>query len=123
MWKKSHTLARTKQLDKENYDTLPIPAYVTEKNLKHGAKHGASERQRMYHEAKEILQAARQPKHGGHQSILERWHKDYDYRKSMSELGWTEEHVIQYDQLSLEDHFYIATPKERAPNEKIGYSR
>ena len=38
---------RTKLFDKKNYDALSIPSYVIKKNLTHGAKHGASERQRM----------------------------------------------------------------------------
>ena len=41
------------------------------KNLHRGAKHGASERQRMYYKAKDMLQKARQPKHGGYNTILE----------------------------------------------------
>ena len=109
---------RTKQLDKKNSDALSIPGYVIKKNLKHGAKHGASERQRMYYKAEEMLQNARQPKHGGSETILERWHKDNDYGKALSEIGWTEEQIIQCHKLALEDHTYIATPKERAHNEK-----
>ena len=72
----------------------------------------------MNHEAKEMLQKARQPKHGGHESILARRHKYNDYQKSLSKIGWTEEHIIQYDKLAPEDHSYIATPKERVRNEK-----
>ena len=60
----------TKKLDKKNCDALPIPGYVIRKNLTHGVKHGASERQRMYFKAKEMLQKARQPKHGGYKNIL-----------------------------------------------------
>ena len=66
----------TKKLDKKNCDTLLIPGYVIQKNITRGAKHGASERQRMYYKAKEMLQKARQPKHGGYKTILERWHND-----------------------------------------------
>ena len=40
---------RTKQLYKKIYDALSIPRYVIKKNLTHGAKNGATERQRMYH--------------------------------------------------------------------------
>ena len=46
-------------------------------------KHGPSEWQQMYYTAKEMLHKARQPKHGGHKTILERWHKDDKYRKSL----------------------------------------
>ena len=118
MWKKSKPLQRTKQLDKKNFDALSIPGYVIKKNVHRGAKHGASERQRMYTGAMEMLQKARQPKHGGYKTILERWHNDDQYRKSLSEIGWTEEQIIQYDELALEDRSYIATRGERDRNEK-----
>ena len=37
---------------------------------------------------------------------------------SLSKTGWTEEQIIQYDELALEDHSYIATRGERDRNEK-----
>ena len=61
---------------------------------------------------------ARQPKHGGYKTILERWHKDDKYRKSVSDIGCTEEQIIQYDELALEDHSFSATREERTRNEK-----
>ena len=72
---------------------------------------------RTYYKAKEVLQKARQPKHGGYRTILERWHKDDKYRKSLSVVGWIEEQIIQYDELALEDHSYFATREERTRNE------
>ena len=65
-----------------------------------------------------MLQKARQPKHGGYKTILERWHKDDKYRESLSKTGWTEEQIIQCDELALENHSYIATREERNRNEK-----
>ena len=65
-----------------------------------------------------MLQKARQTKHGGYKTILERWHKADTYRKSLSYIGWTEEQIIQYDELALEDHSYIATTEERTRNGK-----
>ena len=32
--------------------------------------------------------------------------------------GWSEEQIIQYDELALEDHSYIATRGERPRNDK-----
>ena len=72
----------------------------------------------MHNKAKEMLQNARQPKHGGYKTLLEIWHKDDKYRKSLSDIGWTEEQIIQYDELALDDHSYIATREERTRNEK-----
>ena len=53
-------------------------------------------------------------------TILERWHNDDKYRESLSKIGWTEEQIIQYDELALEDHSEIATREERNRNEKSG---
>ena len=43
---------RTKELDKNNYDVLWMPGNVIKKNTIRGAKHGLSERQRMYFQGK-----------------------------------------------------------------------
>ena len=107
---------RTKEVDKNNYDILSIPGYVIKKNNSRGAKHGPSERQRMYYKATERLQKARQPKHGGHSSILERWHNGDEYRESLSLIGWTEQQIIEYDRIALENHSYVATSAERIQN-------
>ena len=73
-----------------NYDALSIHRYVIKKNLIHGAKHEASERQRMYYKAKVMLQKARQPQaYGGYKTILDLWRKDDNHCKSLSEIGWT----------------------------------
>ena len=50
-------------------------------------------------------------------TFLEKWHKDDQYRKSLSDIGWIEEQIIRYDEVALEDHSYIATT-ERTRNEK-----
>ena len=52
------------------------------------------------------------------QNILKRWHKDYKYHESVADIGWTEEQIIQYDQLSLENHSKSATSEERDRTEK-----
>ena len=52
-------------------------------------------------------------------NILERWHDDDKYRKSLSDIGWTEEQIIQYDAIALEDHPYVATRQERSRNGKF----
>ena len=61
---------KSKQLDKKSYDALSIPGHVIKKNLAHATTHGPSERQRIYCKAKDMLQKARQPKHGGYKTIL-----------------------------------------------------
>ena len=78
-----------------------------------------------------MLKKARKHKSGGYKNILDRWHDDDKYRKSLSDIGWTEEQIIQFDAIALEDHSYVATWQERCRNEKSwkkifecrGYSR
>ena len=41
-----------------------------------------------------------------------------NHRESLSKVGWTEEQIIQYDELALEDHSDIATRGERDRIEK-----
>ena len=55
-----------------------------------------------------------------HKTILDRWNRDGKYRKSLSDVGWTEESLIQYDEIAFEDHSLIATRQERSRNEKSG---
>ena len=47
-------------------------------------------RQCMYYKAHEMLKKARKHKNGGYKNILDRWKKDDKYRKSLSDIGWTE---------------------------------
>ena len=65
-----------------------------------------------------MRQKARQPKHGWYKTVEERWYTDDQHRKSLPDIGWIEEQIMQYDELALEDHSYIATTEERTRNEK-----
>ena len=71
-------------------------------------RHGPSMRRCMYCKAHDMLRKARKHKSGGYKTILERWHDDDKY----SDVGWTEEQIIQYDAIALEDHAYVATCQE-----------
>ena len=46
------------EFDQSNRDVTSIPEYVIKKNSSRGAKHGPSERKRMYHQAKQMLKKA-----------------------------------------------------------------
>ena len=82
------------EFDQNNRDVTSILGYVIKKNRKRGVQHGASVRQKMYFQAKQILKKARQGKHGGHPSILLRWYDDERYRKALSDIGWREHHIV-----------------------------
>ena len=101
------------EFDQNHRDVTSIPGYVIKKNSSRGAKHGATERQKMYYHAKQMLQKARQGKHGDHPTRLSRWHTCDEYRKSQSDFGGREHHIILYDRIAVEKHVYTATRPER----------
>ena len=76
--------------DQNNRDVTSIPGHVIKKNRKRGVQHGASERQKMYFQAKQMLLKARQGKHGRHPTILSRWYAEDDYRNLLYAIGWRE---------------------------------
>ena len=100
-------------MNKERFDVLSVPGYVIKKNPSHGARHEPSMRQTMYFKAHDMLRKARNSKNGNCKTILERWYKDDQYRKFLSDIGWTEEQIKQYDALAMEHHTYVATPEAR----------
>ena len=94
---------RNRQLKKARYDVLSIPGNAVKKNTTHGARHGPSVRQCMYYKAHDMLRKARKHKNGGYKTFLERWHDDDKCRKSLSDIGWTEEQIIQ----QMQSHWKI----------------
>ena len=61
---------------------------------------------------------ARQPKHGGHPTILERWYADKRYRGSLAEHDIGQKEIMLYDRIALERHDYTASRAERQQNAK-----
>ena len=45
--------------------------------------------------------------------ILSRWYGDDEYRKSLSDIGWREHHVLLFDRIALERHIYVATQNSK----------
>ena len=76
-------------------------------------KKSTVERQVIYHKARDMLRKAKLPKNGSCETILERWHTYSDSKKSISDEGWTEEKIQEYDALTLEDHSCDAPPAVR----------
>ena len=93
-------------------EILSIPGYVIKKNQSRGPRHCPSMRQTMHHRASDMWRKAKLPQNGSCQTILERWYKDTKYRAALSEHGWTEEQIRQYDAVAWEDHTYEASPGE-----------
>ena len=84
-----------------NNDVTSIPGYFIKKNSSRGAKHGPSERQRIYYQAKQMLKKARQKKHGSHPTILARWYASETYRTSLSPIEWKEKDIMPDDRIPL----------------------
>ena len=96
---------------KANCDFPSIPGFVIVKNSSRGPQ--ASERQIMFSKAKEMLKKAKQPKHGGHPTILARWYAQEGHRKSLAEHNIGEKEVVLFDRIALERHDYTTTRAER----------
>ena len=104
---------------KASCEYTSIPGFVMKNNFSsRGPKHGVSERQIMFFKAKEMLKKARQPKHGGHPTILARWYAQKEYRGSLAEHNIGEKEVMLYDLIALERHDFSATRAERLQNAK-----
>ena len=83
-----------------------------------GPKHGVSERQVTFYNAKQMLKKARQGKHGNHPTILSRWYEQEGYRKSLTEHNIGEKEVMFFDRIVLEKDDFAATKAERLQNAK-----
>ena len=57
-------------------------------------------------------------KHGSHPTILAWWYASETCRTSLSLIGCKEKHIMLYDRIALEKHFYVATRAERTQNSK-----
>ena len=84
------------EFDQNNRDVTSIPGYVIKKNSSRGVKHGPSERQKMYHQAKQLLKKARQKKHGRHPTIFSRRYASESYRNSLYDIGWRDHLLMLY---------------------------
>ena len=103
---------------KANCDCTSIPGFVIMMNSSRGPKDGQSERQIMFFKAKEMLNKARQEKHGSHPMILSKRNEQEGYRRSLAEHSIGEKEIMLYDRIALERHDHTATRAERLQNAK-----
>ena len=86
------------------FDSLSIPNYVIKQGPSHGAPHGNTERQRIYHAARQIKRDLKlywldfKIVH-----FTERHRSRFDGTKNSA----------RYDAIAKEDHTYVATAEER----------
>ena len=88
---------KTRQMNRERLVTLPIPHYVTKKGPLRGARHGNTERQRIYHA---VHIAAERGRKKGYKTILDRFQTCPVYRGSQLAIRWDEAFCVHYDKLS-----------------------
>ena len=74
-------------IEQRSVDVLSIPNYVIKKGPSHGARHGPTERPRIYFIAHNV---ARKAKWKNDKSILDRFRRCQLYRDSQTNLGWNE---------------------------------
>ena len=104
-------LAEARKLNTERSDVLTIPFFTFQKGANRRARHGRSEDQGAYHQAKEILRKAMKK---NYKSILHRFQTPESYRNSQTNIKWTDDFCEHLDELAGED----ATWWERTRQEK-----
>ena len=86
-----------------------IPNFYIRKNRPHGHRYGKSQGCKDYFTANQLAKKCRKKKYD---SIHDRYIRDKTFRKSMIEVGRSEQMLIEMDKLASEDHTYKASKEE-----------
>ena len=100
-------------------DTFSIPNFYIRKHRPHGHRYGKVPGCKDYFTANQLAKKCRKKKYD---SIHDRYIRDKIFRKSMIEVGRSEQIIKEMDQLASEDHIYKATKEEIDPYRGIGGS-
>ena len=90
-------------------DLFSIPNFYIRKDRPHGHRYGKAPGCKEYHTANQLQKGCRKKKHD---NIHDRFIRDKFFRKTMIELGRSEEIIFEMDRLASEDHSHIATKKK-----------
>ena len=90
-------------------DLLSIPNFYIRKGRPHGHRYGKKEGCKEFHTAKQLQKRCRKKQY---ENIHDRFIRDTWFRKTMIELGRSEEVILEMDRLANEDHTHIATEEE-----------
>ena len=90
-------------------DLLSIPCYYTKKGRPHGHRYGKKPGDHEYFTANSLKKKCKKRDFLG---IHDRFIRDARFRKTMIELGRTEEVIREMDKLANEDHTHHITPEE-----------
>ena len=90
-------------------DLFSIPNFYVKKGRPHGHRYGKKEGCKEFHAAKQLQKRCRKKQY---ENIHDRFIRDTWFRKTMIELGRSEEVILEMDRLASEDHSHIATEEE-----------
>ena len=90
-------------------DTFSIPDFCIRKNRPHGHRYGKAPGCKDYFTANQFAKKCRKKKYD---SIHDRYIRDKTFRKSMIEVGRSEQMIKEMDKLASEDHTYKANKEE-----------
>ena len=90
-------------------DLFSIPNFYIRKGRPHGHRYGKAPGCKEYHTANQLQKRCRKKKHD---NIHDRFIRDKFFRKTMIELGRSEEIILEMDRLASEDHSHIAAKEE-----------
>ena len=90
-------------------DLFSIPNFYIRKGRPHGHRYGKGPGCKEYHTANQLQKRCRKKKYD---NIHDRFIRDKFFRKTMIELGRSEEIILEMDRLASEDHSHIATEEE-----------
>ena len=90
-------------------DTFSIPNFYIRKNRPHGHRYGKAPGCKDYFTANQLAKKCRKKKYN---SIHDRYIRDKTFRKSMIEVGRSEQMIEEMDKLASEDHTYKANKEE-----------
>ena len=98
-----------KKYIKSVLDLFSIHHNYIRKGQPHGHRYGKKERDQEYHTANQLQKKCKKREF---LSIYDRFIRDARFRKTMIELGRTEEVIREMDKLANEDHTHHATEEE-----------
>ena len=90
-------------------DLFSIPNFYIRKGRPHGHRYGKKPGCKEYHTANQLQRRCRK---NHYENIHDRFIRDKFFRKTMIELGRSEEVILEMDRLANEDHTHIATEEE-----------
>ena len=90
-------------------DLFSIPNFYIRKGRPHGHRYGKKEGCKEYHTAKQLQKRCRKKQY---ENIHDRFIRDTLFRKTMIELGRSEEVILEMDRIANEDHTHFATEEE-----------